>query len=157
MRHCRFIILLATVPVLVFAQLKANSGPVNLVSLLNMPAQMERAAAGILGLDPSRFHIYQSYQMSFFSLGNSGYTQGVYLNTMTYDFSIPLSVAVQWGIAHQPFTSSPSPFIKDGLFLSRAQVRYQPIKNFLIQMDYIRNPYQYRSYPYYNQMGYFGW
>lgn len=140
---------------MVFAQFKSNSGPVNLVSLLNMPAQLERATAGILGLDASRLHIYQSYQMSYFSLGGTGFTQGVYLNTLTYDFSIPLSIAVQWGIAHRPFATSPSPYVKDGLFLSRAQLRYQPSKNFLIQMDYIQNPYRY--YPYTNRMGYLGW
>ncbi|MBN2357136.1 hypothetical protein JXO59_13550 [candidate division KSB1 bacterium] len=128
----------------------------NLVSVLNMPSQMERAAVGILGLDVSRLHIYQSYQMSYFSLGSTGFTQGVYLNTMTYDFSFPMSVALQWGISHQPFGSSPSPYVKNGLFLSRAQVRYQPTKNILLQMDYVQNPYRYHQNPNYYP-GYLGW
>ena len=149
MKQLRWIMLFLLLPVLVFAQFRTQGKPVNLVSLLNTPAQLQRAAAGVLGLDPSRLHIYQSYQMSYFSMGSSGFTRGMYLNTMTYDFSFPVSVAVQWGYAHQPFAGSKSPYLKDGLFISGAQLRYQPTKNILLQMDYVHNPYQYNQNPYY--------
>lgn len=151
------IALIALVPGLVSAQFRAQTKPVNFVSLLNAPAQFQQAAMGILGLDPSRLHIYQSYQMNYVSLGKTGFTQGTYLNTMTYDFSFPLSVAVQWGINHQPFSSSQSPYVQNGLFLSAAQVRYQPTKNFLVQFDFIQNPYRYNQNPYNFYPNYRGW
>jgi hypothetical protein len=156
MKRIIWVAFLLLLPVLVQAQFRTQTGPVNLVGLLNAPVQMERAAAGLLGLDLSRLHIYQSYQMNYISAGSTGYSQGVYLNTMTYDFKIPLSVAVQWGIAHQPLAGKTSSLMKDGPFLSAAQLRYQPAKDFLIQLDYVQNPYRYNQNPY-SYPGYRGW
>jgi len=156
MKRIIWVAFLLLLPVLVQAQFRSQTGPVNLVGLLNAPVQMERAAAGLLGLDASRLHIYQSYQMNYISAGSAGYSQGVYLNTMTYDFKVPLSVAVQWGIAHQPLAGKTSSLMKDGPFLSAAQLRYQPVKDFLIQLDYVQNPYRFYQNPY-SYPGYRGW
>ncbi len=116
---------------------------VNLRSLLQAPASVERAAGNLLGLDPSRLHIQQSYSMSYLSMGGQGATQGVYLNTVSYQFSLPLSLSLQWGIAHQPFASrfSNSSMWTSGPFLSAAQLTYQPKPNMLLQFNFQQAPY----------------
>lgn len=121
-------------------------------SLLQAPAAVGRAAGNLLGLDPSRLSIQQSYQMSFMNIGGQGMSQGLYLNTISYQFSLPLSVSVQWGIAHQPFSSSlkNGALLQDGPFISAAQLRYQPKPNMLIQLDFRQNPWSYNPYSYYD-------
>lgn len=157
MKKLILILILAALPAALLAQYKSQTKPVSLVSLLNAPQQFGRAAANILGLDASRLRMYQSYQMNFMSLGGEGVTQGVYLNTMVYDFKFPLQVAVQWGMAHQPFASQNAAFLQNGLFLSAAQLRYQPSKNLLFQLNYSQVPNRYNPYGYYQNPAYVGW
>ncbi|NLP09549.1 hypothetical protein GX408_04025 [bacterium] len=115
----------------------------DLRSLLQAPASVERAAGNLLGLDPSRLQIQQSYSMSYMSMGGQGVTQGVYLNTVSYQFSLPLSLSLQWGIAHQPFASrfQNSVLLNSGPFLSAAQLTYQPKPNMLLQFNFQQVPY----------------
>ncbi len=143
----------------VSAQYRSQAKPADLVSLLNAPAEVGRAAANILGLDASRLKIHHSYQMNFMSLGGQGVSQALYLNTMVYDFKIPLQVAVQWGIAHQPFGNShAASLLQDGPFLSAAQISYQPSKNLHFQLNYQQVPYRYHPYgSYYRNPVYGGW
>ncbi len=120
-------------------------------SLLQAPVAVGRAAGNILGLDPSRLSIQQSYQLSFMNIGGQGMSQGLYLNTISYQFTLPLSVSVQWGIAHQPFNSSfkNGSLLQNGPFISAAQLRYQPKPNMLLQLDFRQNPWSYDPYGYY--------
>ena len=134
--------------VAVYGQFRTQTKPVDIASTLRNPIGIGRQAFSMIGLDPERLHISQSYQMSYMSMGGQGYTQGVYLNTLSYQFSIPMSLSFQWGIAHQPnFGGNDAPFLQNGPFISGAQLRYQPKKNLLIQIDYHQVPYgTYDSY-----------
>lgn len=115
----------------------------DLRSVLQAPASVERAAGNLLGLDPSRLQIQQSYSMSYMSMGGQGITQGVYLNTVSYQFSLPLSLSLQWGVAHQPFASrlQNSSLLASGPFLSAAQLTYRPKPNMLLQFNFQQAPY----------------
>lgn len=96
----------------------------------------------MLGLDPSRFSMTQSYTLSYAAVGNHGFAQGLYLNTLRYQFSAPLSVAVQIGMAHQPLAlPGASPMLNNGIFLSGAQLRWQPSANTVLQLDFHRYPF----------------
>ena len=142
-------IVIAILPVMAFGQLKSQAKPADMTSFLRNPFAIGQNAAGLLGLDPSRLTMSQSYQMSFMSIGGKGFTQGLYLNTMMYEFSSPLSLAVQWGIAHQPLSSfGGASLLNNGPFLSGAQLRYRPAKNFSVELEYSQYPGGYYYGPY---------
>jgi hypothetical protein len=158
MKRKLILVLFLTWPTLVLAQFKSQTRPVGLGALLSTPAGIERSAATLLGLDPSRLQIHQSYEMSYLSLGGQGLTQGLYLNTMIYDFKFPLQIALQWGLRNQPFASSVSaPLLQNGLFVSAAQVRFRPLKNTLVQFDFRQLPYGYNPYGYQRSASMFDW
>ena len=144
MRKVLVLALVFLMPWICFAQFKTKAAPRNIGTDLRNPSGVGLGLVGMLGLDPSRFHMSQSYQMGFASIGGKSFTQGMYLNTMTYQFSIPLLVSVQWGIANQPFSGfGTSPLMQNGLFLSGAQLIYQPTKNMSIELEYRQIPYRY--------------
>ena len=121
------------------AQFKTQARPIDFADRLKAGV---RSGVGILGLDPSRLSMSHSYSMSYMSIGDQGVTQGLYLNTLRYQFAIPLTFTVQWGMAHQPFQGgNSSPLLQNGFFLSGAQLRYQPTENTVIQLDLHQTPY----------------
>ncbi|MBN1999040.1 hypothetical protein JW935_15885 [candidate division KSB1 bacterium] len=141
-------------PLLVFGQFKSSSDRLDIASSLRNSVGIGRQAMGLVGLDPSRLHIDQSYSVGYMSAGGKGFTQGVYLNTMTYDFKAPLKVALQWGIAHQPTfgMNDTTPMMNNGPFVSGALLQYKPLKNVSIELNYQAVPYsQYMFYR--NRMG----
>ena len=147
MKKSILILLILLMPLSVFAQFKSQTTPMSLSDHLKSG---QAGSFGILGLDPSRFTMQHSYSMSYASLGGHGFTQGLYLNTMTYQFAMPLTVSLQLGMAHNPFQSANMPsLMQNGFFVSGAQVRYKPSKNTVLQFNFQQRPYQ--TYP-----GYYG-
>jgi len=93
-----------------------------------------------------------SYTLSYFGYGGRGYNQGLYLNTMTYRFSDPLWAQVAVGYLHQPF-GGPGAYnsqLNGKVFIERATVQYQPVKNTVLRIDYQAMPYNPYANPYYN-------
>jgi len=118
---------LMLVPVLAFGQLKEQESQPHFSQVLRSNPLSARGLAGWLGLNPARFSMQQSYSLSYLSFGGKGFSQGVYLNTMQYQFADPLTVQLQWGVAHQPFVGAGLPGIYgNGVFLSGASVDYKP-------------------------------
>jgi hypothetical protein len=137
-----FVALFLLVPGITFAQLKTqNSRDVHFPSALTKGYGQSSGLFGFLGLDASKIKMTHSYTLSFMTFGGQGFGQGVYLNTINYRFSTPLSMSVQWGMRHQPFESAGvnSPF-KSGFFVSGASLDYKPSNNFHLGI-------QYSSYP----------
>jgi hypothetical protein len=147
-----FIFALVLLPVLAFGQLKEQLEPQSFSQLLTQP----QGLLGLIGLDPNRFSMQHSYSLSYMSLGGHGFSQGVYLNTMSYRFSDPLQVSLQWGVLNQPLSGLGVPSLyQNGVFLSGASVEYKPSRNLSIGVQYNRAPgnlwdARYRGYPYYN-------
>jgi hypothetical protein len=141
---------LVFLPVLAFGQLKEQLKPQSFSQLLTQPQEL----VGWLGLNPNRFSMQHSYSLSYMSLGGHGFSQGVYLNTMSYRFSDPLQVSLQWGVLNQPFGSFGVPSLyQNGLFVSGASLEYKPSRNFSIGVQYNNIPggrlySPYRSYLY---------
>lgn len=137
-----FVLAIYSVPALAFGQLK-NQDPkhYNYASMLTKGYAQPGGIFGFLGLDPNKFSMTQSYSLSFMAAGGQGFGQGMYLNTMRYRFSQPLTLSLQWGILHEPFKGAglPSAF-GSGFFVSGASLDYAPSKNFKIGV-------QYSSYP----------
>lgn len=145
------IAILLGIPSLGFGQLKSQEqSKINFASLLRYGLQPQ-GLVGALGLNPDRFHMRQSYSLSYMSGGGQAFSQGVYLNSMRYDISNPLSVSLEWGMLHQPLSAAGvnSPF-QNGFFLSNASLEYKPSKNLQIGVQYSTNPYAY-PYSYYQR------
>lgn len=137
------------VPIVAFGQLKSEQpGQVDIASKLITTMQPQNLM-GMLGLNPNRLHIRQSYSLSFMNLGGQSFGQGVYLNNIAYQVSDPLMVSVEWGFRHEPLASSgiTSPY-KSGFFLSNARVDYRPSDKFRLQVEYSAYP---TSSGYYNR------
>jgi len=140
MRKSIILFLLVLTPHFVFAQFKAQTRPMSISDHLK---SARPGVLSVLGLDASRFSMQHSYSMSYASIGGNGYTQGLYLNTMTYQFAMPLSVSLQFGMANNPFQGAKTASIlQNGFFISGAQVRYQPWKNTVLQLNFQQRPYQ---------------
>lgn len=141
-----FICFVLIFPAVTSAQLKSQQPEkINFASLLRYGLQ-PAGLVGLIGLDPNRLHVSQSYTLSYMTLGGKAISQGVYLNSMQYNFSVPLSVNVEWGLMHSPMAAVGvnSPF-QNGLFISRAGLEYKPSDNFQIGIQYSTYPdYYYR-------------
>jgi hypothetical protein len=153
MRQRMFALLAAVlvlVPLVAFGQLKEQLKPQSFSQFLTQP----QGLIGLLGLDPNRFSMQHSYSVSYLSAGGQGFSQGLYLNTMSYHFSDPLQVSLQWGVMNQPFGSFGVPSLyQNGPFLSGASVEYKPSRNLSIGLQYNNIPggrlySPYRSYLY---------
>ncbi|KAA3619369.1 MAG: hypothetical protein DWQ05_01220 [Calditrichaeota bacterium] len=118
---------------------------VNFSSLLIDGNKKAGGLSGLLGIDPNRLHMTQSYQMSYGTVGGNSLSQGIYLNTLRYDFNIPLKLQLQWGMAHNPLQSSGvQSALQSGLFLSGASLEYKPTDKMKIELgisSYPRHEY----------------
>lgn len=137
------ILILVLMPGVLFGQLKKDTNPVDIPTKLAFGQGGGKGFFGILGLDPSRLHISHAYQMSYFSGAGRDGTLGMYLNTMSYQFSQSVDMKLQWGIAHQPFGGNfgNAPRLMNSPFISGAQLRYRPSDKFQIQLNYQSLPY----------------
>ena len=138
-----------------FGQLKSQQkAKINFASLLNGGSQ-SRGLIGLIGIDPSRFHMSQSYSLSLMSFAGQSFSQGVYLNNISYSFNIPLTLNVEWGMINSPLASVglKSP-MKDGFFVSGASLEYKPSKNFQVGIQYSTYPNAGYQGSYYRQPWY---
>ena len=155
MRHKTIIFLIfALIPGVLFGQLKKDTKPIDIPTRIAYGNGGGSLLANF-GLDPSKLHISHSYQMSYFSGAGRDGSLGMYLNTMSYEFSKSFDMAVQWGVAHQPFGGNLGRANKfmNSPFVSGAQLRYKPSDKFQIQLNYNSLPYwsvDYYKRPYSN-------
>lgn len=105
--------------------------------------------AGNSLLDPTRFHMRQSYSMSYTSDGTNSDMTGLYLNRLSYDFSIPLTLQVDVGLFHKPmamFSSTAEPGVKTStLTVPHVGLYYKPSKNIYMSFEYFQAPAGYAS------------
>lgn len=139
-----FILLL--LPVSGFSQLKQQAEPVSFSKLLTNTVTNPGGLVGLVGLNPNRFSMQQSFSLSMLSAGGHSFSQGVYLNTMGYQISDATSVAMQWGIMNQPLSSLGVPSLyQSGFFFSGARFDYKPSESLQFGIEVSRTPYS----PYY--------
>lgn len=132
-------ICICSLPVLAFSQVKKQDN-VNVAKALTTPGQTQ-GIFSFLGLDPNRFSMHHSYTLSFGSIGGHGVSQGLYLNTMTYQLSDPITMYLQVGLLNQPFGGlNGNDGLNNELFISGAGFEYKPSKNFQVQFEYSQTP-----------------
>jgi hypothetical protein len=96
-------------------------------------------------LDMSRFHMSQSYTLSYGSIGGQGQMIGMYMNQIDYEFAKPLHVSFGIAYVHQPqglFGNRSSAYVGNQL-LPSFRVDWRPSKNFRFVLNYQSvSPYQ---------------
>jgi len=106
------------------------------------PSMLLKKPKGLLDsvLDPAKFSMSHSYTLSYHTFGKQGYSQGLYLNTMNYQFSDPLFMQVRVGYLHNPFGQNTSQNSNGNLFIERVMFQYKPFKNTVVHFDYQAMP-----------------
>jgi len=155
MKKIAFIIIitLSLIPCLAWAQLKNQSTPVDLKKEIVKPEENSYLGLGLI--DMSRLSMSHSFSVSYMSIGGKGVSQSLYLNTMRYQISDPLSLKLQWGIQNFPYNEfgQDNPLFQSGFIFSGAELKYQPSDRFLMKFQYNalpRSGYYRNSYNYDN-------
>ena len=141
-----------TIFLLLFLSLSAGLSQIqNDQSMVFKPSEGFHKSQGFLDhlLDPSKFNMSHSYSISYYSMGQQGYSQGLYLNTIHYRFSDPLLMQIRFGYLHQPLggLTNTAQGVNNKFFVQRAMLQYQPSKNTILVIDYqaypspLMNPY----------------
>lgn len=106
--------------------------------------------SGLGFIDMSKFNMDQSFSMSFFSSGENSISQALYLNTINYQFSDPLSISLQWGIRNYPHNTyaGTNQIFQNGLFFSGAEINYRPSDKFQMRLQVSQQPYNRYHSPY---------
>ena len=104
--------------------------------------------------DPARLHMTQSMSFGYASVGGHGMTQGLYMNTMSYQFSQPLSMTTHLGYLFQPGASAQlntglSNGLTNGTFVGGADVNWRPWSNTDFHFSVYRGMDQSPYYPNY--------
>jgi len=97
------------------------------------------APALILGFfNPDNFSMSHSYSMSYTASGKNGLALGVYTNTMRYKFADNFNMQVDASLVHSPYSSFGKNYQDQisGIYLSSAQLNYQPWKDVNISVQY---------------------
>jgi hypothetical protein len=97
-------------------------------------------ATGFSLLDPSRFRMSQSYSLGYFSGSGSSGSMGLYMNTIEYKISDPLTVRVGLAYLHQPlgFVQNTGALseLNQGKFLPNFSLEYRPSDRFQMLVDF---------------------
>ena len=105
----------------------------------------QSAPGFLLGwFNPEKFHMRHSFDLSFTTLGGQSLSLGTYTNSMSYDFDTNLNARADVSMSYSPFNTLPLVNGKkndlSSVYLSRAELNYQPWENVNVQL-------QYRSFP----------
>lgn len=93
-------------------------------------------------LDPSRFKMWNSYTLSYFSGGGGSGNIGLYLNTIEYRPSDPLRLQVSLGYLHQPFSIIGNNY-SGGKILPSFQLWYNPSSKIYLHINISSMPLWY--------------
>ena len=89
-------------------------------------------------LDPARFSMQHSYTVSFSSDGKNSFYNGLYLNTMQYRVTAPLTLRLKWGLYQVPQAGNATHYgiNRNNLVVPGVELLYHPSENFLLKIQY---------------------
>ena len=158
----RVIVLLAGVVTVVSissAQLKSQEQ--NQPTVVNSMVRPAQGMSGLLGwFNPENFSMHHSFSLDYLTSGESGLSMANYTNSMFYKIADPLNVRFDVSLQGSPFgqygSAQQGDFNK--LYLSRAELNYQPWENVNVKLLYRQIPLgTYRFYsPFYSPISGFG-
>lgn len=96
-------------------------------------------------LNSKNFSMQQSVGMSYSTFSGQSLAIGSYTNSMMYKFSDRLNVQLDATVLSTPYSSLGKDFSNslNGVYLSRAQINYQPWDNVNVMIRYSRVPQPY--------------
>jgi hypothetical protein len=113
------------------------------------PGHTGSGAASFSFAQPGRLSMRQSYSLTAMSGGGGSMSSGLYLNTLSYQLSDPLSVTVDVGF-HTPLHSSYPGLEAAGgagsLVLPRLGLEYRPSERFSVHVDLFNGPDAWKAY-----------
>ena len=128
---------------------------------------MNNGFSGVL--DPSRISMNQQFGLGYMSSGGRGYTQGYYLNNISYRFNAPLLLQLHLGATNNPFAqatnlpgqSTLTSLLSNAQFFGGADLIWKPSDDMRFQLSFYQMPatsgYPYGyGYGYRNAFGYGG-
>jgi hypothetical protein len=127
-----------------YAQLKSQEQThTSVASSLVRPVP---SMSGLLSwFNPDHFSMRHSFSLQYMAGGGYGLSLATYTNTMFYQIADPLNLRFDVSLQGSPFGGygfgDQANFNR--LFLSRAELNYQPWENFRIQLQYRQFPYGY--------------
>ncbi len=136
------------------------------------PASRIYAAPGSAGFvlgkvfNPSVFRMSHGLEFNAGSFGGSGYSVGMYTNTMQWQFSDKLAARMDVSVAYAPMNDAASAFGIDQqqrpqVFLRNAEVEWRPSERFHFNLKVQQDPYAryhhgYYGSPYGRHAAYYG-
>ena len=101
--------------------------------------------------DPSRMSFTHSYSMNYFSSGGAALAQGLFMETIRYRLSNPVTLTLNLGYLHQPYSTFDSGVgpSQSGEFLGGASLTWRPADNMFLHIELANYPkyYGYGAYP----------
>ncbi len=140
------------------AQLKTERPAISFQKLLTYGANPIGLVSGAF-MNSEKINMRQSYSFMMSRFNGHTINQAMYLNTMRYQISEPLTLSLQWGyLLNQPFSKlnsfQPNIPMQNGFFLSNAKLEYKLGDHSKFQMEFNRypggyySPFQYDTWPY---------
>lgn len=107
-------------------------------------------------VDPNKFNMNHSFQMSYSAFGNDGMALGVYTNKLSYEFNDQLNIQVNTSFVNSPYNTMGERFTNsiNGVYIDRARINYNPSENFNVSLQFSNSPYNNYSRHYYRR-GYY--
>jgi hypothetical protein len=103
-------------------------------------------------IDPAKFSMNHSFEMSYSAFGKNGMALGVYTNHLSYDFNENLNIEFNTSFVNSPFNTLGDGFTKsiNGIYIDRARINYNPSQDFNISLQFSNSPFRYYN-RYYNR------
>lgn len=97
--------------------------------------------------NPANLSMKHQVSMSYSAFGGNGVALGIYTNTIGYKFTDNLNLEVDASLVNSPYSTFGQGFSDkiNGIYLSRAELNYQPYDNFFIKVQYRNSPTGYFS------------
>lgn len=150
----KIFLLIILFPFLTIAQFKSDSD--KKINILSGIANQSSSSFLSNFFNPEKFSMTHSMSMSYSSFGNQGIALGVYTNNMAYKISDDINVEADISVVNSPYNSFGNDIAKNinGIYLSRAQINYQPSNDFFITLQFNRFPYYNSFYQGFNNFGF---
>ncbi len=139
MKRILIILLVLAVAAGTYAQYRDESTPPSIKSRFTDPQ------SGLFNIfDNPNLDMSHSFSMAFSSSSRGSVLQQMYMNSIRYRLSNPLSLNLRLGYLQQPYSSYEGGFTNDnGAFMGSANLMYRPAKNVFISFGISNIPYYY--------------
>ena len=148
MKKALIFVLMLSLPILSFAQLKEQAKLPSMSQVIANPSSNL-----IFGfINPDNIDMHHQFSMSYMTMGRNNLMLNAYTNTINYRISNPLMLRLNLGVMNSPYGSFSNPALNNTQFFGGAELLYRPTENSMIKVGMNIGPGFY--YPRYNNYWY---